>query len=275
MVGLRDIFAKQRHIRRIKFDSGIKARGQVVEHGQRVKTDVRGVPDVMPLGKRVDMVRQPGHHAQPAHRFQHGEQPLELGVGIAQMLRHFSGADEIVLFFKHRRMVLIKRVVQIHGVSLFLQHPRQGRAGAAPKVQAGLAGGQPFEQRLAESGEEAAIPGVMGIVLMQIILGPLLVQGQPMALGDKDQLAMPATQVVSVFILKKWPGMAFAAQGATGGVAFGFQKILPDLARVFYVGFYSGFYVVFFSGSFFKRGRLAMSFPHLAWHISVCMVSDG
>jgi len=221
VIGIYIIFAKQYHIRRLKVEPCIEAGGHVLERGKRVKANVRCVPDIMPFAECGKIARQPGHHPQPSPWFQHGKQHGKLGGRIAQMLRHLSGADEVMLFFKRLGMVLIKGVVQIHGVAVFLQHRRQSRARAAPEIEAALIGRQPFEKRLAESGEESSISWVIGIIFMQIILGPLLIKGQPVTFGDKDQLAMPTAQVAPAFVLKKKPGAASAAQGAMGCARFG------------------------------------------------------
>ena len=64
-----------------------------------------------------------------------------------QMFHHFRGRDEVVGVFEYRCVRGIERVVKGHGMAGLFEHHRQGRSGAASKIEAPGTRGQSFMDR--------------------------------------------------------------------------------------------------------------------------------
>jgi len=105
-------------------------------------------------------------------------------------------------------------------VTLFFQQRRKSRPRSTAEIQPLLLRIEPFEQRLAQAGQKTPVSRILRRILMEIVDGLFFRRRQSVTAGDKNQPAMSALPIDSVFILKKENRIFTAAEGAVGVVSF-------------------------------------------------------
>lgn len=187
--------------------------GDPVKGGLPIEAHMGWIPSVMPFAEINPVMQQAGHDGQPSSPPHQCDQPFELSPGMMKVFDHFRASDKVVIALQNRIISSENRIVDVHFVAAFSQHPRQRRAGPAAEIQPLGSASQSLAEGYGEPIEPVTVAGIGRIVFVQIVM-PALRLGIRQLIGiEKSQLAVLTTEIIealdlgerkAVIALAKW-----------------------------------------------------------------------
>ncbi len=148
-------------------------------------------------GGEVDVVGMDVGHAKKGGA--RSEQRVEAGEfvgGVIKVFDDFAAKDEVPGLFERAAVRVKKGVIEVGPVALFAEHGGYDGAGAGAEVEAAASGRQVVCYGGNERGDEGAVSGVVGVVLVAFVAGLFRVGGKESSGVAEDAFAGGAAVIL-------------------------------------------------------------------------------
>jgi hypothetical protein len=137
-----------------------------------------------------------GHAKKGGARSEQRVESGEFVGGVIKVFDDFAAKDEVPGLFERAAVRVKKGVIEVGSVVLFAEHGGYDRAGAGAEVEALASGRQVVCYGGNERGDEGAVSGVVGVVLVAFVAGFFRVGGKELSGITEDAFAGGAAVIL-------------------------------------------------------------------------------